>query len=71
MKFYGYVPTKEGKEPLGTEGRTMFELETVPGAIRKMRRYASTVKSPKLSAPSFKLFSYTNFYDESTYKQII
>lgn len=75
MKFYGYVVTIEGKEPLGTEGRTMFEAANVPAAIRRMRRYVSSVPLlPFYKFPNpreYRLFSYTNFYDQSTFKQII
>ncbi len=70
MKFYGYMETLEGKAPLGSEGQTLFELETVPGAIRRMRRYATCKFSAKFSNV-VRLFSYTNLYDEKTYKQIL
>ncbi len=72
MKFYGYIENEDGKEPLGTTGRYLFELETVPKAVRKMRRLQETFK-PLENRPKggFKLFSYTNVYDLKTFTKII
>lgn len=74
MKFYGYIETSEGKEPIGSEGRILFELGTVPGAIRRVRRFASlnSFEKGKFQIPHVaRLFSYTNFYDQKTFKQLI
>ena len=62
MTFYAYVPTDEGKEPMGTFNRILIELKTVNGAIRQAKR--------RLGTDKFRLFSYTNFYDEKTFKKL-
>ena len=60
MKFYAYKQDVGlGKEPLGTDGRMLFELKTVAGAIRRCRSYGYS-----------RLFSYSNFYDDGTFKEI-
>lgn len=61
MKFYAYAPTKDGKEPLGTANRTLFELKTVAGAHRRVRKYLG---------PRYMLFRYTNFYDDKTFRRV-
>jgi hypothetical protein len=61
MKFYAYIPTKEGKEPLGTSGRLLFELKTVAGAHRHANKY--------LGAKHL-LFVYHNFYDDKTFRRV-
>jgi hypothetical protein len=60
MKFYAYKPELDGREPLGTANRILFELKTIAGAKRK---------AAKLLGPSAKLFTYWNFYDQKTFKQ--
>lgn len=65
MKFYGYY---NDLAPLGAErpagdNKMMFELKTVKGAIQRMERYAK--------GQPFKLYSYTNFYNNSTFEHII
>ena len=61
MKFYAYRPTKDGKEPLGTSGKLLFELETIGGAHKRARRYLGT---------TYMLFRYTNFYDDKTFRRV-
>jgi len=61
MKFYAYKPTKDGGEPLGTSGRTLFELKTVAGAHRRAR---------SVLGPRYRLFRYTNFYDNKTFRRV-
>ena len=41
MKFYAYIPDKNGDEPLGTENRILFELKTTQGAIKRSSRLVS------------------------------
>lgn len=57
MKFYAYIPTKEGKEPCGTFGRLLFELKTVKGAVRRCEKYLGE---------KWRLYVYTDLYDDST-----
>jgi hypothetical protein len=61
MKFYAFKGNHElGAEPCGTEGRILFELKTFWGARRKARA---------LLGPVYKLFTYSNFYDDKTFRQ--
>ena len=63
MKFYAYLGNHLlGEEPLGSENKLMFELKTVKGA--KNRCVRAFGKRP------YVLFSYTNFYDNKTFKEI-
>lgn len=62
MKFYAYVPTQGGGEPTGTTNRTMFELKTLKGAIERCRRL--------FKRDDFVLQTYTNFYDNKTFKTV-
>ena len=71
MKFYAYIPRKgnfyaghpkTGDAPVGSGNQLLFELKTVAGAHRRAR---SVFKSKP-----YKLFRYTNFYDEKTFHQV-
>lgn len=62
MKFYATTAVN-GKEPLGTEGKLLFELQTTGGGIRRACRY---IHFPV----AFRLYIYTNFYDEKTFKLV-
>lgn len=62
MKYYAYVPTEEGEEPMGTANRIKFQLKTNRGAIRRAKR---------VLGDNFCLFTYTNFYNDLTFKEII
>jgi hypothetical protein len=63
--FYAYktdTPDTPGMddEPLGTAGRlVMPTITTARGALARVRR---------ANLGSFKLFRFTNFYDDSTFK---
>ena len=61
MKFYAYIPRKDGSEPLGTEKRLLFQLKTVAGAHSRARR---------ILGPKYRLFTYANFYDNRTFKEV-
>ena len=61
MKFYAYKPTADGREPVGGSNRLLFELKTKAGALRH---------AVKWLGPQFRLFMYTNFYDEKTWREI-
>lgn len=58
MKFYAYIPNKDGSEPTGTSKRLLFELKTRQGARRRVRKYLGN---------NAILCYYTNWYDERTY----
>lgn len=71
MKFYAYIPRKghfyagdpkTGDAPPGTDNQLLFELKTVAGAHRR-------AKSVFKSKP-YKLFRYTNFYNEDTFRRV-
>lgn len=63
MKFYGYRGEfKLGTEPLGTSERVLFELKTIKGAVRRARS--------RFGHDDFSLYSYTDFYDNDTFKKI-
>jgi hypothetical protein len=63
MKFYAYVGTKPlGQESVGTSGKTLFELKTIADAHRRAK---SVFKSR-----SYRLYRYTNFYDDKTFREV-
>jgi hypothetical protein len=62
MKFYAYIPTESGDEPLGTFNKLLFELKTVRGAITRAKRIFKT--------DNFKVFWYNNFYDDKTFHRV-
>ena len=68
MNFYSYVtetPNTPGlaDEPLGSGMRLIYrDLKTVRGAVNRMKRL-----SPD---KSFKVFSFSNFYDDSTFRLV-
>lgn len=65
MKYYAYILTEQNTEPLGSFGRVFFEAKTFnPKKLIKMAKD----RLPKNK--SFRLFSYTNFYDNNTYRLI-
>lgn len=62
MKFYAYIMDKDGKEPFGTANRLLFTLKTINGATNRCFRI--------FKGKPYKLFSYTNFYDDKTFREI-
>lgn len=71
MKFYAYIPRvgnfykghpKTGDSPLGSSNQLLFELKTIAGAHRR-------AKSVFKNRP-YKLFTYTNFYKEETFRRV-
>jgi len=70
MKFYSYIVNRNlifinsvlPFEPCGSDGKMIFELKTVQGAIRRCTKL--------YTEKEFKLFTYTNFYDNKTFKEI-
>ena len=61
MKFYAFIPGLDNKEPIGTSNRTLFELKSRSGAIRRAERTLG---------PKVRLYTYTNFYDNETFTEI-
>lgn len=63
-KFYCYKGNYNlGSEPLGTEGRHIFEdLQTLRGAINRIKKW--------YHYEHFRIYSYSNFYDDKTFKLI-
>lgn len=62
MGYYAYKPDKNGNEPLGTSGRIIItDLKTIKGVKNRCK---------SLFGDNFKLFSFSNFYNESTFKEI-
>jgi cyclophilin family peptidyl-prolyl cis-trans isomerase len=61
MKFYAFKPRPDGSEPMGTEGKLLFELKTIGGAIKH---------SIRILGVKCRVFRYSNFYDNSTFHRI-
>jgi len=60
FKYYAYKGImKLGDEPLGTDGKMMFELKTDIGAIRRVKRFWGCC--------GWTLTRYLNFYDPRTF----
>jgi hypothetical protein len=68
-KFYCYLPVNSEikdnflDEPVGTQGRYLWDdLKTNQGAIRRAIKM--------FPAKSFKIWTYTNFYDKKTFSLV-
>lgn len=64
VKFYAYLGNAEFGEESLRYGRIMIidDLKTVDGAIKRCRRYWGIEK--------FRVYSFTNFYDGSTFERV-
>lgn len=68
MQFYSFVsenPYFEGMidEPLGTAGRSIDrDLKTLRGVVNRLKR--------AWPGKSFKVFRFTNFYDDKTFRLV-
>jgi len=68
MNFYSYTtetPNAPGQtdEPVGSGGRAIDrDLKTVRGVVRRLER--------AWPGKSFKVFSFTNFYDDKTFRLV-
>lgn len=62
MNFYAYIPTEKGKEPMGTANRKLFTTDSPQKAITQARKALGEV---------FKLYSYTNLYNDKTFKLVM
>ena len=57
--YYGYIGTRE---PFGTDRRVLFEARNDRKASIKFKRW--------LGAQPGRLFRFTNFYDNSTFRRV-
>lgn len=67
MNFYAYLPDKDGSEPCGTDNRIVSknEYKTLSSFMRyRLIPYYSN------NFNLFKVFTFTNFYDDKTFKQV-
>ena len=68
MQFYSYTtetPDAPGQTdaPIGSSGRSIDrDLKTVRGVVRRLER--------AWPGKSFKVFSFTNFYDDNTFRLV-
>ena len=68
MQFYSFVsenPYVEGMadEPVGTAGRSIDrDLKTLRGVVNRLKH--------AWPGKSFKVFTFTNFYDDKTFRQV-
>ena len=68
MNFYSYItetPDAPGQtdEPVGGSGRAIDrDLKTIRGVVRRLEK--------AWPSKSFKVFSFTNFYDDSTFRLV-
>ena len=63
MKIYAYKGTADlGKESLGTEGKLMFELKARWAILRRCKQ--------AFKDNNFRVYSYTNFYNDATFTEI-
>jgi hypothetical protein len=63
MKYYAYKVAEDGGEPVGSEGRLLFELKTDRGAIRRCHRMFGY-------GFRWRLFTYEDFQDKSTFRPV-
>ena len=61
MKYYAYVQLDDGTESVGGDRRLLFTLKTDRGAYNRAKRCLGD---------RFTLKSYTNFYDDNTFRTI-
>lgn len=63
MNYFAFIPRDNGTAPMGTAGSVILrEYKTQGGAIRAAKR--------RLGNELVAVFSYTNFYDNGTFKQV-
>jgi hypothetical protein len=63
MDFYAYRGNADlGQEKLGTDNRAMLHYKTNGEAVRRcLKKWPDNI---------FRLYSYTNFYNDKTFKEI-
>ncbi len=60
MNYYAFIPREDGSAPMGTANKVIIrDLKTLKGAIKQA--------SNRLGSTVFCLYSYHNFYDNSTF----
>ena len=68
MQFYSFIsenPSVEGMidEPLGSGGRSIDrDLKTLRGVVNRLKK--------SWPGKSFKVFTFTNFYDDKGFRQV-
>ena len=68
MQFYSFIsenPYVEGMidEPVGGDGRSINrDLKTLRGVVNRLKK--------AWPGKSFKVFTFTNFYDDKTFRQV-
>jgi hypothetical protein len=63
MNFYAYKPRPDGSAPVGTEGNWIIrDLKTIRGVRKRIEK----VWKPG----TYRLFTYTNFFDDSTFTEV-
>lgn len=70
MKFYAFIPTKEGTEPMGTAQRYIFNAKSGVHAINKTRQYCRVNHLKDYNERGFKLYTYKEFYNDSTFTEV-
>lgn len=63
MNFYAFIPREDGTAPLGTGNQTIIR-------DFKLQRNAIKTAIRRLGTSEIVVYSYTNFYDNSTFKLI-
>jgi len=59
MNFYAYIPREDGKEPCGTANKFLS---------REYKTLRNFIKFRLGNDSRFRIYSFTNFYDDSTFK---
>ena len=59
MNFYAYIPKKDGTEPCGTVNKVLS---------REYKTLRNFIKFRLGNDSRFRIYSFTNFYDDSTFK---
>lgn len=63
MNFYAYIPREDGSEPVGSDNRLIIrDLKTIRGVKKQCSKIFKNKK--------YRLFTFSNFYDESTFREI-
>ena len=65
-RYYAYLPTPEGGEPLGTSNRIVFDAVSDRGARQVVRNRFS-----RAEVPNVRLFRTPNFYDETSWRRVL
>jgi len=65
MSFYAYIPRPDGTEPTGTTNKAIIrDLKTLNGVIKRLLTWHGWNEQP------FRVFTFSNIYDDKTHKLI-